>query len=133
MAFYYGDERLGETSAEAVEKLDYGECRDVAYDYLTRDFTVEELATFVLDAEDIEGTGYLARAALDNLRSWAESGQNFCYGGVECRDDSSSNRRPKASQCKRSGNGARKAPAKKTTKPKASGKKPAARSASGRR
>ncbi len=128
MAFYYGDERLGETSAEAVEKLDYGECRDVAYDYLTRDFTVEELATFVLDAEDIEGTGYLARAALDNLRSWAESGQNFCYGGVECRDDSSSNRRPKASQCRRGGTSG-----KKTTKPKASGKKPAAKRATSRR
>jgi len=128
MAFYYGDECLGETNVEAVGKLDYGECRAVVYDYLTSDFTLEELASFILDREDVDGIVAFAEDALENLRSWAESGQTFCYGGVECLEDHrTSNRRPKASQCRRNGTAGKKAPAKKTTKPKASGKKPAAR------
>ena len=134
MAFYYGDERLGETSAEAVESLDYDEWRAVVYDYFSKNFTVEELASFILDRETTTAIYELAEEALENLSSWAESGMNFCYGGVECFEDNrSSNRRPKASQCRRNGASGRKAPAKKTTKPKASGKKPAAGKATQRR
>ena len=124
MAFYYGDECLGETNVEAVGKLDYGECRAVVYDYLTSDFTLEELASFILDREDVDGIVAYAEDALENLRSWADRGMNFCYGGVECVEGRrTSNRRPQQSKS------TKKAPAKKTTKPKASGKKPAARSA----
>ncbi len=134
MAFYYGDERLGETSAEAVERLDDGECREVVYDYLTMDFTLEDLASFIIDADVFPDLRGLAEDALENLEHWADKGHTICYGGVECiKDDGSSNRRPKASQCKRGGTSGRKAPAKRTTKPKASGKKPAAKRATSRR
>ncbi len=137
MAFYYGDERLGETSAEAVERLDSGECRAVVYDYFSKNFTVEELASFILDRETTAAIYELAEEALENLSSWAESGMDFCYGGVECiKDDGSSNRRPKASQCRRGGTSGRKAPAKRTTKPKTSNArrpKAPAKATSGRR
>ena len=124
MAFYYGDECLGETSAEVVGKLDYGDHRAIVYDYLTRDFTLEDLATFILDREDASAIRDLAEEALENLDAWAENGQNFCYGGVECiKDDGSPNRRPKASQYRSNGTAGKKAPAKKTTKSKASGKR----------
>ncbi len=130
MAFYCGGACLGETSAEAVGELDYGDHRAIVYDYLTRDFTLEDLATFILDREDASAIRDLAEEALENLDAWAENGQNFCYGGVECiKDDGSPNRRPKASQCRRNGTSGKKASAKKTTKPKASGRKPAAKKA----
>ena len=130
MAFYYGDACLGETSAVAVGELDYGDLRAVVYDYLTRDFTLEDLASFIIDAEVFPTLRELAEDALDNLAYWADQGHTMDYGGVEYLEDGRiSNRRPKASQCRRNGTSGKKASGKKTTKPKASGKRPAARSA----
>ena len=134
MAFYIDGTYLGEDVDEAVRKLTKGDRRAVVYDYLTSGFTLEDLVSFIIDAEVFPNLQGLAEDALDNLRIWADQGYTISYGGVECfEDDRSSNRRPKASQCRRNGTSAKKAPAKKTaSKPKASGRKPATRASTRR-
>ena len=135
MAFYYNDDYLGATSEEAARNMTKSDRKAVVYDYLTSDFTLEDLASFIIDAEVFPNLQGLTEDALDNLYHWASQGYAITYGGVEWDDDDkSSNRRPKASQCRRNGTSGKKAPAKKTSKPKASNaRKKAPAKASSRR
>ncbi len=127
MAFYKDGTYLGEDVDEAVRKLTDDECADVAYDYLYKDFDHADLVAFILDLTYLPTRRQLAWDALSNLAYYTEDNPDVRYAGVRWLEDTGSwNRGPKQSKS------TKKAPAKKTTKPKASGKKPAAKATSRR-
>ena len=127
MAFYIDGTYLGKDVDEAVRKLTDDECADVAYDYLYKDFDHADLVAFILDLDYLPTRRQLAWDALSNLAYYTEDNPDIRYAGVRWLEDTGSwNREPQKSKS------TKKAPAKKTSKPKTSGKKPAARVSSRR-
>ena len=129
MAYYMDGTYLGENVNQAVGKLTDDECADVAYDYLFKDFDHADLVAFILNLDSLPTCRQLASDALWNLRNYSGDNPDVRYAGVRWLEDTGSwNLVPCQSER------VRKAPAKKKTasKPKASGRKPAAR-ASARR
>ncbi len=96
MAFYHGDEYIGETVEEAVKSLTYSECWNVAYDYLNKDFTHEDLVTFVLDLQFLPTIFQYAEEALYNLVNYYDDHPRMSYGDVKWKQNvSSGNRKPR--------------------------------------